>query len=97
MTSVFQLFQTKIYKIKRTGALSIKEYQKINKHDGYGVLFGGFIQSNFQEFESYLRSEIVLAEDDIELILKQNLSNFLTYELHPGVYTIRDFMEHIDE
>ena len=31
-----------------------------------------------------------LDEEDIQLILKQNNSHFITYELTPGIYTIQD-------
>ena len=34
-----------------------------------------------------------LDEDDIQLILKQNSSNFVTYELSHGIYSIKDISE----
>ena len=47
----------------------------------------------FQVFESYLRTEIDLVEDDIRLVLDKHNSSFLTYELQPGIYTFKDFSE----
>ena len=44
-------------------------------------------------FESYLRVVIGLDEDDIQLKVKQHNSNFVTYEIPPGVYSIKDISE----
>ena len=68
-----------------TGPLVSKEYQEIFEHDGYGISEGGFIQKKFQGIKIYHRNKAELAEDDIELILKQNELNFLRYETHLGV------------
>ena len=74
----------------------IEEYtkiflEKINE-DGYTILLNGYIQSVFQDFESYLRTERV-SEDDVELILKQYNSKFKTYELTPGIYSFQDISD----
>ena len=50
----------------------------------------GYARSPFRNFESYLRNVDGLDEDDIQLILKQYISNFVTYELTPGIYSIQD-------
>ena len=50
-------------------------------------------RSPFRDFESYLRIVIGLDEDDIQLILKQYNSNFVTYKLTPDIYTIKDITE----
>ena len=52
-----------------------------------------YARSSFRDFESYLRIVVGLDEDDIELILKQYSSNFVTYELSPCIYTIKDVSE----
>ena len=44
-------------------------------------------------FESYLRIVVGLDEDDIQLILKQNNEKFITTEISPGIYTIKDIGE----
>ena len=50
----------------------------------------GYARSLFRDFESYLRFVVRLDGDDFQLILKQYTSNFVTYELSPGVYAIKD-------
>ena len=57
--------------------------------DGYKILLLGYTRSPFQGFESYLRIVVGLDEEDIQLILKQYNSHFITYELTPGIYTIQ--------
>ena len=51
---------------------------------GYTFLLNGYIQSVFQNFESFLRIKRV-SEDEIELVLKQYNSKFITYEITPGI------------
>ena len=46
--------------------------------------------SVFQDFESFLRTQIDLVEDDIRLVLDEYNSSFNTYELKPGIYTFKD-------
>ena len=53
----------------------------------------GFSSSVFQDFESNLRTEIDLVEDDIRLVLDKYNSSFNTYELEPGIYNFRDLSE----
>ena len=47
----------------------------------------------FQDFESFLRTDIDLVEDDIKLVLDEYNSNFFTYELDQGIYTFKDISE----
>ena len=47
----------------------------------------------FQDFESFLRTEIDLVEDDIRLVLDEFNSGFITYKLEPGIYTFNDLSE----
>ena len=53
----------------------------------------GYARSPFRDFESYLRMVVRLDEDDIHLILKQYNSSLTTYEISPGIYTIKDISE----
>ena len=53
----------------------------------------GYDRSLFRDFGSFLRIVIGLDEDDIQLILKQYSSNFVTSELDPGIQTIKDLQE----
>ena len=55
----------------------------------------GYISSVFQDFESYLRTEIDLVEDDTELVLGEYNSSFITYEIISGIYTLKDVSETI--
>ena len=50
-------------------------------------------RSVFQDFESFVRTEFDLEEDDIRLVLDENNSIFITYELEPGIYTFKDLSE----
>ena len=72
----------------------IDEYYKLSTEkmntDGYMILLLGYSRSLFRDFECYLRIVVGLEEEDIQLILKQYSSHFITYELTPGIYTIQD-------
>ena len=59
------------------------------------ILLLGYSRSLFRDFESYLRIVVGLDEEDIQLILKQYNSHFITDELTPGVYTIQDISDTI--
>ena len=52
-----------------------------------------YFSSMLQDFESYLRIEVDLVEDDIRLILDENKSNFLNFELLPGFYTFKNISQ----
>ena len=60
---------------------------------GYMNILSGYPRSVFQDFESYLRTETDLIEDDIRLVLDKYNSSFVTYEIHPGIYTFKDLSE----
>ena len=64
-----------------------------SSHDGYMILLLGYSKSLFRDFESYLRIVVGLDEEDIQLILKEYNSHFITYELTPGIYTIQGISE----
>ena len=53
----------------------------------------GFDRPPFRYFESYLRIVLGLDEYDIWLKLKQNNSVFVTFELPPGFYSVKDVSE----
>ena len=52
-----------------------------------------YIDSTFQKFESFLRTEIDLVEHDFRLVLNEYNSSFITYELEPGIDTFKDISE----
>ena len=53
----------------------------------------GYAKSPFRDFESYFRIIVGLDEFHIQLISKQYNSNFVTYDLSPGLYSYKDFSE----
>ena len=65
------------------GPLIIEEYEKqVSKRmndDQYMNFLAIYTRSVFQDFESFLRSQIDLIEDDIKLVLDEYNSNFNTY------------------
>ena len=75
----------------------IKEYnEQVTKRmndDGYMNILARYSSSVFQDFESFLRTQIDLVEDDIKLVLDEYNSNFITHELEPGIYTFKDISE----
>ena len=62
-----------------------KQVTKRTKDDKYMNIVAGYVSSVFQEFESYLRTEVDLIEDDIKLVLDEYNSSFITYEISPGI------------
>ena len=51
------------------------------------------INSAFKRFENFLRTQIDLVEDDVKLVLYEQNSSFLTYEITPAIYTFEDISE----
>ena len=79
------------------GPIIFKEYkeqvtERMNDEQYMNIL-AIYTSSVFQDFESFLRAQIDLVEDDIKLVLDEYDSNFKTYELTPGIYTFKDFSE----
>ena len=54
-----------------------------------------YSRSPFGDFESYCRIVVRLGEVGIQVISKQYKSNFLTNEISPGVYSIKDVSEDV--
>ena len=81
------------------GPIIVDEYReqvtKRMKDDKYMEILARYTSSVFQDFESYLRTEIDLVEDDFKLVLDEYISSFITYELDPGIYTFKDISEAI--
>ena len=75
----------------------IKEYReqvtKRMKDEQYMNILAIFTSSIFQDFESFLRTQIDLIEDDDKLVLDEYNSSFITYELEPGIYSYREISE----
>ena len=77
--------------------IDIEEYReqvtKRMKDDKYMPLLAMYVDSVFQDFKNYLRTEIDLVEDDIKLVLYEHNSKFLLRELQPGNHTFKDVSE----
>ena len=84
---------------EKIGPIILKEYReqvtKRMEDGGYMNFLSGYLSSVFQDFESYLRTEVDLFEDDIRLLLKKYKSSFITYESDPGFYTFKDLPESV--
>ena len=63
------------------------------KDEQYMNILAIYTSSVFQDFESFLRTQIELVEDDIKLVLDEYNSSFITYELEPGIYSHREISE----
>ena len=75
----------------------IEEYKeqvsKRMKDEQYMSILAIYTSSVFQNFRSFLRTQIDLIEDDIKLVLDEYNSSFITYELEPGIYSYREISE----
>ena len=79
------------------GPIIIEEYKeqvtKRMKDEQYMNILSIYTSSVFQDFESFLRTQIDLVEDDVKLVLEEYNSSFITYELKPGIYSYREISE----
>ena len=75
----------------------IEEYKeqatKRMKDGQYMNILAIYTRTVFQDFESFLRTQIDLVEDDVKLVLNEYNSSFITYELNLGIYNYRDLSE----
>ena len=79
------------------GPIIIEEYReqvtKRMKDEQYMSILAFYTRSVFQDFESFLKTQIDLIEDDIKLVLDEYNSSFITYELQPGIYSYKEISE----
>ena len=79
------------------GPIIIEEYKKQvskrMKDEQYMNILAIYTSSVFQDFESFLRTQIDLIEDDVKLVLDEYNSSFITYEISLGIYTFKDISE----
>ena len=79
------------------GPIIIEEYEeqvtKRMNDEQYMNILAFYTSSVFQDFESFLRTQIDLVEDDIKLVLDEYNSSFITYELEPVFYTFKKISE----
>ena len=67
-----------------------EQVTKRMKDDKYMLILAMYIDSVFQDFESFLRTQVDLVEDDIRLVLVDYNSSFNTYGFEAGNYTLND-------
>ena len=70
-----------------------KQVTKRMKDDEYMNIVAGYVRSVFQDFETDLRTEVGLIEDDNKLVLDEYNSNFITNEIPTGIYCFKDISE----
>ena len=79
------------------GPIIIEEYKeqvtKRMKDEQYMNILAIYTRSVFQDFESFLRTQMDLVEDHIKLVLDAYNSSFITYEIPPGIHTSKDISE----
>ena len=63
------------------------------KDEQYLNFLSLYASSVFQDFENFLRTQVDLVEDDVNLILDEYNSNFIFHEITPGIYTFKDLSE----
>ena len=82
------------------GPRIIDEFIKLSTEeentDGFMMVLLAYAKSPFQDFETHLRIVVRLDEEDIQVILKEYNSHFITYELPPGIYSIQDILDTIN-
>ena len=75
----------------------IEEYKdqvsKRMEDEQYMSILSVFTSSVFQDFESFLRTQIELVEDDVRLVLDEYNSSFTIYKITPGIYNFKDLSE----
>ena len=79
------------------GPTIIEEYKKqVSKRmidEQYMNILAIYTSSVFQDFESFLRTQIDLIENVVKLVLDEYNSKFITYEISPGIYTFKNISE----
>ena len=93
-TRILRILQLQDLQDDITAPIIIEEYRKqVAKRmkDGqYMNILARYTSSVLQDFESFLRTEIALVEDDIKLVLDEYNSSFITYDIDPGICTDKD-------
>ena len=62
-----------------------EQVTKRMKDDKYKHIVAIYLNSMFQDFQIFLRTDVDLVEDDIRLVLDEYKSNYFIYKLQPGI------------
>ena len=66
----------------KRGPILVEEYrEQVPRRLEDSWYLAGYNRSVFKDFESYLRTEVDLVEDDIRLVLDKYNSSYITYTL----------------
>ena len=60
------------------------------KDDDYMRILAIYVNSIFQDFKNFLKTEVDLVKNDIMLVLDEYNSSFSSYKITPGIYTFKD-------
>ena len=83
---------------KILGPIFTKQFWEVSKrlkNDKYMAILAGYTSSILEDFESSLRVEVHLLEDNIRLDIDKYNSSYITDELPPGINTFKDFSEYL--
>ena len=70
-----------------------EQVTKRMENEQYMNILAIYTSSVFEDFESFLRTEIDFIEDDIKLVLDEYNSSFNTFEIEPGIYSYKEISE----
>ena len=65
----------------------IKTEGSCGPKDGYATLLLGYAHSAFQHFDRFIRTELSLPEDHLQMTWKKYNSKFIVFTLPAGIYT----------
>ena len=79
------------------GPIVIEKYRedvsKRIKSDKFMKTLSVYNSFILHHFDSFLRTEVDLVEDDIRLVLDEKISSFTAYEITPGIFNFKDLTE----
>ena len=70
-----------------------EQTSKRMEDEQYMRILSIYTSSVFQDFESFLRTQIDLVDDDVRLVLDEYDSSIITYKITPGIYIFKDLSE----
>ena len=70
-----------------------KQVTKLMKDDKYMNIVAGYVVLCFKISKVISEQKLIWFGDDINLVLEEYSSRFITYELEPGIYTFKDISE----
>ena len=95
---MLRIFQIQIYKMNQQDHTLLKQKKTLREKnmDWYKNTSTSYAEFVFQDFESYRRTRGI-PQNDIKMILKQQISNFIPYDIPPGIYSITDILYYVEK